>query len=511
MPLTISPTQITFNARGDGKFNRPFQPQVDFFQQKLNLPSEHYDDIIQSAHDRAFIVAGATKADLLADLREAVDKAIVEGKSIGWFRKEFDAIVQKHGWEGWTGSDTKAGRDWRTRIIYNTNLSASYAAGRWQQLNDPELLKVMPYWKYVHNDTVRHPRPLHKAWSGLVLRHDDSWWQTHFPPNGWGCRCRVTAVTAREFKGDITPDGGTWVKKDRWGNSHEVPAGIDYGWDYAPGATVANVIKQVKNKLPGYPDVVAKALRKDIAKIEKPVFQPAKSVKEAEKYLVANDIVDYADFGKIKDVALVNEWNEPLFKTIKEFPELRKNQQFTGTCQAQYSAWYENELKVLKNKLLVMGYTENDADFWARKRIKKPIVTDRWAHSSVRSKFSGIAINEKYSASKNGIDALKSGLQSSMASGFHPPGCDTIKSIVDHELGHQLDELLNIRQDHEVLSIYNSVKATINKEVSGYASTNIAEFIAECWAEFRNSKKPRDISSRIGKIISARYAAKYNY
>ena len=235
MPLRLSPTQAAFNARGDGSFNVPFDRQVQFLRDKLNLPTAHFDDILKSAHDRAFVVAGATKADLLTDFHDAVTKAAKDGKSIQWFRKNFDEIVRKNGWEGWTGSDTKAGRDWRARIIYQTNLTTSYAAGRWAQLNDPDLIKLRPYWKYIHNDSVQHPRPLHVRWSGLVLKHDDPWWKTHFPPNGWGCRCRVTAVSARQFDGDTPPDDGTRTVEDRFGQSHRVPNGIDYGWDYAPG------------------------------------------------------------------------------------------------------------------------------------------------------------------------------------------------------------------------------------------------------------------------------------
>jgi len=245
MPLNLSPTQLAFNARGDGKFNKNFTEQVNFFRQKLNLPTEHYDDILKAAHDRAFVVAGAMKADLLTDLREAMDKSIAEGKSIQWFRKEFAGIVQKHGWEGWTGSDTKAGRDWRTRVIYRTNLSASYAAGRYQQLTDPELLQSRPYWKYVHNDTVRHPRRLHESWSGMVLPHDDPFWQSHFPPNGWGCRCRITAVPASEYKGFPPPDDGSYEKTDRQGVTHVLPKGVDYGWDYAPGANRTTPLKDI--------------------------------------------------------------------------------------------------------------------------------------------------------------------------------------------------------------------------------------------------------------------------
>ena len=243
MPFILSPTQVAFNARGDGKFNQPFQEQVDFLQQKVNLPTQHYDDLLKAAHDRAFVVAGAMKADLLADLHGAVNKAALEGKSIQWFKKEFESIVQKHGWEGWTGSDTKAGRDWRARIIYQTNLSASYAAGRYEQLMHPDLLKTRPYWKYIHSDAVSNPRELHQSWNGTVLKYDDPWWQTHFCPNGWGCRCRIMAVPASDYKGHPAPDDGTYEKIDRNGVVHTLPKDVDYGWDYAPGQSVAKSFK----------------------------------------------------------------------------------------------------------------------------------------------------------------------------------------------------------------------------------------------------------------------------
>ncbi len=205
------------------------------------------------------------KADLLTDFRQAVDKAIAEGKSIQWFRKEFDTIVAKHGWEGWTGSESKAGRDWRTRVIYSTNLSVSYAAGRWQQLNDPDLLKSRPYWKYVHNDTVRYPRPLHESWSGLVLPANHPWFTTHFAPNGWGCRCRIVAVTAAEYKGHPPPDDGTYIYRSKDGVEHVLPKGIDYGWDYAPGAnTDTSLRSMVQDKLIRYKPAISKALSRDI-------------------------------------------------------------------------------------------------------------------------------------------------------------------------------------------------------------------------------------------------------
>lgn len=239
-----------------------FAEQIAFFRNKLNLPSETWRDIQRAAHDRAFMVAGAMKADLLTDLRRAVDQA-VQGGSIGEFRKQFAEIVAKHGWTGWTGEGSAAGEAWRTRVIYQTNMATAYAAGRRAQLLDPDLLSRRPYWRYVHNDSVTHPRPHHKQWGDmrLTLRHDHPFWETHFPPNGWGCKCRVVAV-AKPGEGDASapPDG--WDANDpRTGTA----VGLDAGWDYAPGARADDELRSfVQDKLIEYPPAISKALSVDV-------------------------------------------------------------------------------------------------------------------------------------------------------------------------------------------------------------------------------------------------------
>lgn len=267
MPHLLSPTQLAFNARDDGSFNKPFIPQTEFFRDKLNLPTERYDSILNAAHNRSFVVAGAVKSDLLVDFRSAIDQAINDGRSIGWFREQFDNIVQKNGWLDFTGSDTAGGRAWRTRVIYRTNIATSYAAGRYQQLKDPNLLRRRPYWKYIHNDLVVVPRPFHVRWDDLVLHHTNPWWNNHFPPSGYGCRCRVTAVTKRQFKGAKAPDDGFYTRYDKSGIRHTLPNGIDFGWNYAPGASIDTSLRQlVQNKLAGFPDVIAADLSRDINK-----------------------------------------------------------------------------------------------------------------------------------------------------------------------------------------------------------------------------------------------------
>ena len=247
-------------------FHRPFTEQAEFFRKKLKLPSERYDDIKLAAHDRAFIVAGAAKADLVTDFFNAIEQCIAEGKSLGWFQTQFDEIVKRNGWYGWTGDGSKAGRDWRTKIIYQTNMSVSYNAGRWAQLHDPDLVFMRPYLTYHHADGVRHPRPLHQSWDGFTAPREHDFWQTHYTPNGYKCHCYVSASSEADYvsaksKGKHEPPAG-W---DKINPKTGEQVGIDKGFGYAPGAnTTITLQKMVQDKLITYPPAIAKALKAEL-------------------------------------------------------------------------------------------------------------------------------------------------------------------------------------------------------------------------------------------------------
>lgn len=244
---TISPD----SKLGGFGLNTPFTAQIKHLQQKLGLPTERWDDIIGRAHDRAFIVAGAAKADLLADLQAELVRRATDGKGLQAFRNEFKAIVAKHGWTGWTGEGTKEGEAWRTRIIYQTNMATSYWAGRRAQMSDPEVLKLHPYWRYIHSDVVLNPRQTHLDWHGLTLLASHPFWQTHFVPNGIGCQCRITSVTRRE--GEASARAGLGEPPEGWDaidpkTGEQV--GIGKGFGYAPGANVnASLQSLIDDKL----------------------------------------------------------------------------------------------------------------------------------------------------------------------------------------------------------------------------------------------------------------------
>jgi len=212
----------------------PFEEQIAFFRKKVNMPTEAWDDLWQQEHQRAFSIAGAARDDLLEDMRKAVDRAVTEGVTIETFRKDFDDIVARYGWA------YKGGRDWRTRVIYDANIRTSYQAGRYRQL--VAISDRRPFWRYRHSPASKEPREQHLKWDGLILRFDDPWWHTHYPPNGWGCRCFVQSLSERDMEKlgkdgpDTAPDDGTyeWINP-KTGEIHVVPNGIDPGWAYNVG------------------------------------------------------------------------------------------------------------------------------------------------------------------------------------------------------------------------------------------------------------------------------------
>lgn len=216
---------------------RPFQEQVDFFRRKVSVPTAGWTDLFREDHGHGFMVAGAFKTELLNDLRGIVEEAVNANLLLDDFKKQFGAIAQKHGWV------YNGGRNWRARVIYETNIRQSYNAGRYAQLTRPEMLQARPFWQYRHNDRgiSRNPRPLHLSWNGKVLPWNHPWWKTHMPMNGWGCNCGIRALSARDLAKmgkiapDVAPNDGTYTWTSPDGVTMEIPNGIDPGFDFNIG------------------------------------------------------------------------------------------------------------------------------------------------------------------------------------------------------------------------------------------------------------------------------------
>jgi len=314
-------------------------------------PTVRWSEMRHEQHAVAFTVAKITKLDLLRYIQSSLDEVIRKGGTFEQWKATILPELKRQGWWGavnnrdLTGTDkTVIINERRLRTIYDTNVRMSLATGNWLRVQRQK--DVLPFLRYLAS-TSEHKRPLHKLWYGVTLPVDHPWWQTHFPPNGWGCKCNYRQISQREMdrKGwSITPEdqiaGGPPQRFiPAVGDPIMVPDGIDPGFSYNPGtahlkaaaAKAANSIQQAldvgldqaaRQTLqeivadaafeqflalpdPGFPVMILDDRLRDVlgAKVRVAVLSPETVAKQVEKraalpvavYRRLPDMVEHAD------------------------------------------------------------------------------------------------------------------------------------------------------------------------------------------------------------------------
>lgn len=185
-------------------FNLPPERAVEYFQAKGMRITSGWQDMAAAAHAGSFTVAGVLKADVLQDIRGALDKALAEGLTFQDFMKRLRPQLKARGWWG-VAHDPATGEvipgramtPRRLRTVFQTNMQSAYMAGRYKaQLENADR---RPFWQYVAILDSR-TRPRHRSLNGRIFRYDDPAWGVIYPPNGYNCRCRVKALSADEFE-----------------------------------------------------------------------------------------------------------------------------------------------------------------------------------------------------------------------------------------------------------------------------------------------------------------------
>lgn len=176
---------------------------VDYLKAKGYNITWNWQEQLEDAHARAFTVAKATRAEILETLRQATTQAIEQGIPEREFIKHLEPKLREMGWWGkqvivdsqGNAEMVQLGSPRRLRTILRTNKLTAYHAGRYaeQMANADE----QPYWQYVAVRDSR-TRASHLALHGKIFRYDDPIWESFYPPNDWGCRCRVRALS--EFR-----------------------------------------------------------------------------------------------------------------------------------------------------------------------------------------------------------------------------------------------------------------------------------------------------------------------
>ncbi len=210
-------------------------------------PTVRWHEMMHEDHAAHFTVAKVAKLDLLRAIRTSLDNTLRGGGTFESWKRDIVPQLQKAGWWGVVTDAELTGtaapvivNERRLQTIFNTNVRMSQAAAAWSKIQAEK--ELFPFLRYLSDHWRKDPRKDHQSWHGLILPVDHPWWQTHFPPNGWGCRCHYEQVSQARmerngWKVSEPPDDGPPRDFFAAGRTAPipVPAGIHPGFGYNPG------------------------------------------------------------------------------------------------------------------------------------------------------------------------------------------------------------------------------------------------------------------------------------
>lgn len=159
-----------------------FDSVLNFIKKRITVDVDALQAKIKTQALR--VVDGVAKA-VERKLRSSVDDLIAAGTNrvaaVRVLAQKFDSLGIK------TSSESQVETAFRTQV------QLTYAAGKWEADQDPDIQEILWGYKYVTvgDDRVRES---HEALEGVTLPKDDEFWLRFWPPNGWNCRCQAIEI-----------------------------------------------------------------------------------------------------------------------------------------------------------------------------------------------------------------------------------------------------------------------------------------------------------------------------
>jgi len=151
----------------------PFEEALNFFKGKVPMTQAQFYKLTEEAKIRAFTIGNMASLDALKEIQDSLIKAIETGQGLAGWKKSMKDVLNQWDISGW-----------RAETIYRTNLQTAYQVGRYDQMMDPDVLQMRPYWRYVAVMDA-NTRPTHAAMNGRVFEADDPIWDHWYPPNDY--------------------------------------------------------------------------------------------------------------------------------------------------------------------------------------------------------------------------------------------------------------------------------------------------------------------------------------
>jgi SPP1 gp7 family putative phage head morphogenesis protein len=233
------------------RFDVPPKEAIEYFKAKKILSSKDFQALEAEARSAAFTVGSIYKDDILQAFKDEIENALTNGASQQTVIKRFKSIL--------SGAGHRELGDFHLETVFRTNMQMAYGVGRRRQME--EVSDLLPFWEYsaVADDRTR---PTHRSLDGVVLPVDNPFWNEHFPP--WGFNCRCTVIATLEPPANYNPEkpnaettlaydaDGVPVKAERGTSVYDLSAGKFVG---VPRQTaLAPTIKQAAKRAKPFPD-----------------------------------------------------------------------------------------------------------------------------------------------------------------------------------------------------------------------------------------------------------------
>lgn len=110
---------------------------------------------------------------------------------------------QQREWKSFKEEALKVAADYNVHYLrteYDTAVAAGQMAGLWKQMEATVGPDALAMYDTVGDARVR---PEHQKWDRIVRPLSDDFWNTHWPPNGYNCRCTVHFVNDGEVTENV--------------------------------------------------------------------------------------------------------------------------------------------------------------------------------------------------------------------------------------------------------------------------------------------------------------------
>jgi len=184
----------------------PFEEAIADFQARGIVTPEQFRAMDAAARQRAFTAAGFATDSLRQHAYDALLSALENGETLQQFAREIRSGEQSLG--------VSAADPAYVETVFRTNISSAYAAGRIQQMQNPDVLAARPYVQFraiIDGRTTSQCRYCNNL---TFNRQTDPGWVRFCPPLHFNCRSTTRLLPARSVSpsqvinsADVDPRG----------------------------------------------------------------------------------------------------------------------------------------------------------------------------------------------------------------------------------------------------------------------------------------------------------------